>query len=136
MANSGKLVLLKIEGDTPGQYDTIVNAKSNTFNVNHTVVDITTKATNGWGSILEGGGITTIDTSLSGVFENDAVNKKMRALGFAGGKFNGQIVTGNGDKFQGAFIITKMTVGGVFNEAETFDFTIQNSGEITFTPAP
>lgn len=135
-ATSGKLVLLKIETDTPGTFVPVMSARNNSFSVNHSTVDVTTKLDEGWTSILSGGGVTTLETSVSGIYLNTAYDKKLRGYGVTGEQFEAEIVLGSGDKFAGTFICTKMQVGGEYNNAETYDLSLQNVGAVTFTPAP
>lgn len=135
-AKSGKLVLLKIETDTPGTFEPVLSARNNSFSINHTTVDVTTKLDDGWTAILSGGGVTTLETSVSGVFLNTPYDKKLRSHGVTGEQFEAEIVVGNGDKFAGTFIATKMTIGGEYNGAESYDLSLQNVGAITYTPAP
>lgn len=134
-ANSGKLVLfsLKTGVDT---YTPVLSAKSNSFTINHSTIDTSTKADAGWSSILSGGGVTSFDCSMDGVFLNTEYDKTLRGYGVSGAEFEGKLVTGNGDIFVGKFICTSMDVGGSFDGAETYSFKIQNVGEIVYTAAP
>ena len=65
-ATSGKLVLLKI--GSGGTATTIATARTNSFTINHTVVDTSTKRDGGWGSILSGVGVTSLTFALYVVF--------------------------------------------------------------------
>lgn len=134
-ANSGKLVLfsLKTGVDT---YTPVLSAKSNSFTINHSTIDTTTKVDAGWSSILSGGGITSFETTMDGVFLNTEYDKTLRGYGVTGEEFEGKLVTGNTDSFTGKFIITGMDIGGNFDGAETYSFKIQNSGAIVYTAAP
>lgn len=130
-ATSGKLVLLKI--GSGGTATTIATARTNSFTINHTVVDTSTKRDGGWGSILSGGGVTSMTIALDGVFENETYDKTLRGFGVDGTSNEFTIITGNGDTFVGKFVITSYQVGGAYNEAETFQATLQNDGAVVFT---
>lgn len=133
---AGKLVLLKIEGTTPGTFEAVMSAKSNSFSINHSVIDTTTKADAGWDSKLSGGGITSFETSLSGTYLGTVLDKKLQGYAFTGEEFLGEIVTGDGSKYEGTFLITKADTGGEFDGVQTYNYSIVNVGPIEFTPAP
>lgn len=135
-AKNGSLMLLKIESDTPGTFVAVMSAKSNNFTINNSTVDVSTKLDANWGALLSGGGTKELTCSLEGIFLNTDYDKQVRALGFSGEEHKYEIVTSNGDKFAGLFVITSMTCTGARGEAETYSASLRNSGEITFTPAP
>ena len=132
-ATSGKLVLLKIGSGVTAV--TVGTARNNGFTINHTQVDTTTKKEGGWGSTLAGGGVTEMTISLEGIFENETYDKTLRAAGIAGTSDEYTIITGNGDTFVGNFVITSYQVGGAYNEAETFNISLKNDGEVVYTPS-
>ena len=135
-AKNGSLVLLKIETATPGTFEAVLSAKSNNFTINNSTVDVSTKADGNWGALLSGGGTKELTVSLEGIFFDTEYDNQVRALGFSGEEHKYQMVTSNGDKFEGLFVITSMTVTGARAEAETYSVSLRNSGVITFTPAP
>lgn len=130
-ALSGKLVLLALGTTSP---ITIATAKTNSFTINHTVIDTTTKKDGGWGSILSGGGVTEMTVSLEGVFQNQTYDKTLRGYGVDGTSNAYTITTGHGDSFAGNFVITSYAVGGDMAGAETFTVSLRNDGEIVYTP--
>lgn len=130
-AKSGKLVLLSVKDGAT--YVPIMSARSNSFSINRTQIDTSTKEDGGWTATLAGGGVTTIETTVSGIFKNSAADKKLRALGISGDSFEGKITLSNGDEFAGNFVITSMEFGGEYDNAETYSASIVNDGEITFT---
>jgi predicted secreted protein len=131
-ASSGKLVLLQL-GIGTGNTTTIATARTNSFTINHSVVDTTTKKDNGWGSILAGGGVTDMTIALDGVFENTVYDKSLRQYGIDGSSNEYTILTGNGDKFEGNFVVTSYATTGVYNTAESFTVSLKNNGEIVYT---
>jgi predicted secreted protein len=128
----GRLVLLQLGTTSPVS---VLTAKTNSFTINHSVVDVTTKKTNGWGAILNGGGITDLKVTLDGIMENETYDATLRASAVSGSSNGYTLVTGNGDKFVGNLVITSYTVGAAYNDSETYQIALQNDGEITFTPA-
>lgn len=135
-AKNGSLVLLKIETATPGTFEAVLSAKSNNWTINNSTVDVSTKVDGQWGALLSGGGTKELTVSLEGIFLDTAYDKDVRALGYSGEEHKYQMVMSNGDKLEGLFVITSMTVTGARGEAETYSVSLRNSGVITFTPAP
>lgn len=130
-ATSGKLVLLKL--GTGVTTTAVMSARSNSFTINSTVVDTTTKADNGWGSLLDGGGVREMTVSLEGIFLDETYDNTLRGYGVDASSNAYTIVTGNGDKFEGNFVITSYGVGGEYANAETYSISLRNDGPITFT---
>lgn len=131
-AKSGKLVVLSV--GTGQSAVPVMSARTNSFTVNHTTVDVTTKKDAGFAALLSGGGITEVTCSLEGIFLNETYDKQLEQFGFDGSSNAYTLTTSNGAKFEGNFIITAFTVGGTYNEAQTYSFSLKNDGAITYTP--
>ena len=132
IAQKGELVLLKIKEGT--SYVPILSAKSNNFTINNATVDVSTKSAGSWGVLLSGGGAKEMTVSLEGVYHDETYDKTLRALGISGDEQDYEIVTSNGDKFAGKFVITSYTCTGARGEAETYQVSLRNSGVVTYTP--
>ncbi len=135
-AKNGSLVLLKIETDTPGTFEAVMSAKSNNLTWNNSAEDISTKVDGRFGAKLSGGGTTEMTVSLEGIFLDTEYDKQLRALGVSGKEHKYQMVLSNGDKFEGLFVISSMTVTGTRGAAESYSFNMVNSGEVEYTVAP
>ena len=73
--------------------------------------------------------------SANGVFTDSAAEETVRSQAAANSINNYQIVSGNGDKWQGAFLITSYQRSGNHNDDEQFSISLESSGAITFTAA-
>lgn len=134
-AKSGKLVLLQLGSGVSAV--TIASARTNSFTINNSIVDTTTKKDGGWGSTLSGGGVREMTVSLEGVFDDaETYDQTLRGYGIDGSSNEYTMITSNGDTFVGNFVITSYTVGGTYNEAETFSMSLRNDGAIVYTAAP
>jgi TP901-1 family phage major tail protein len=135
-AQKGLLFLLQM-GDGGGTevFTSIASARDTTFSFNNEVVDITDKSQNGFREILAGAGMKSISVSVSGVFKDTAIEETFRASATAGSVVNYRIISGNGDYWQGPFIITSYERAGSYNGEETFSATLENAGQIGFTAA-
>lgn len=136
-AQKGLLFLLQIgDGGTPTEaFTSIASARETSFTHNNEVVDITAKDQNGWREILAGAGMKSVSVSISGVFKDTAAEELLRAAAVDGDVVNYRIISGNGDQWQGPFIITSYERGGSYNGEETFSATLENAGAVVYTGA-
>lgn len=134
MAHSGKdLLLLEGNGADPEVFAVVGGFTSNNFSINSETVDVTTKSSNGWRTLLNQGGISSISISGSGVVENDQAQKNLTSRVLTRQIHNYQIqVPGVGD-FTGPFAVASFSANGDHSGAETFDVSLESAGEITFT---
>lgn len=134
-AQKGSLFLLKAgDGGGPEVFDTVGGLRATQFTVNNASVDVTTKDSAGMRALLAGAGIQSMTVSGSGVFTDLASEERIRANATANSIDNYQIVSGNGDTWEGGFLITSYQRSGDFSNEETFSITLESSGAITFTP--
>jgi TP901-1 family phage major tail protein len=136
VAQKGSLFLLKVgDGGGPETFTTVGGLRTTRFTVNNTPVDVTNKGSSGMRELLAGGGIQSMSVSGDGVFTDAATEETVRANAAANSINNYQIVSGNGDVWQGAFLITNYGRSGAHTAEETFTISLESSGAITFTAA-
>ena len=135
-AQKGRLLVLKM-GDGAGSesFTTIGGQKTTTMTFNNQEVDITNKDSGGWKTLLEGAGTQSVTISGSGVFDDGAVIDAIETRKVAGTISNYRLVFGNGDYYQGAFLITSMERGGNHDGEETYSISLASSGAIALTRA-
>ncbi len=133
-AQKGTLFLLKVgDGGGPETFTTVGGLKTASFNISTASVDVTNMSSNGMRELLAGAGIQTMSLSGNGVFTDSAAEETVRANAAANSIDNYQLVAGNGDTWQGAFLITSYQRSGNFDGAEAFTISLESSGAITFT---
>ncbi len=133
-AQKGTLFLLKVgDGGGPETFTTVGGFKTASFNINTASVDVTNMGSNGMRELLAGAGIQTMSLSGNGVFTDSAAEETVRANAAANSIDNYQLVAGNGDTWQGAFLINSYQRSGNFDGAEAFTISLESSGAITFT---
>jgi len=134
-AQKGSLFLLKVgDGAQPTEtFTTVAGLRATRFTVNTGAIDVTTKDSSGMRALLAGAGVQSMSLSASGVFTDSAAEETVRGYAAAAGINNFQIISGNGDTWQGAFLITAYERGGDFNGEETFSIALESSGAIAFT---
>ena len=133
---SGINVLLKVgDGVTPtevftelaGQKDTRMSGAGNP-------IDSSDKTTGGWGTTMSGTRNMTVTASGIAVWPDTTGIERLRTQWEAGATVNCELIlNAQGDKYAGAFSITQFDVGGGHDGATEYSFTLQNSGQPTFT---
>lgn len=111
----------------------IAGARTKSAAINNEPVNISSDDDDGWRKLLEEPGEQQIDLSVSGVAKDDT----LRAINFGESKMMDDIVLefGDGAELSGSFYLASYTESGDYNEAITFEASLQSSGEITYTPA-
>jgi len=137
-AQAGRNLLLKIsDGTSPTTYVTVAGLRATDITMNGATVDITNKSSNAWRELLPNAGVRSVDITASGVWDSSAQNNNLRTLMLtvlAGGTFfEGEIVSGSGDKFTGTWSAMSFKRGGNHNAEETFDLTLQSHGPVVYS---
>ena len=114
-AQKGALFLLKVgDGGGPETFTTVGGLTTASFNINTASVDVTNMSSNGMRELLAGAGIQNMSLSGNGVFTDSAAEETVRANAAANSIDNYQLVAGNGDTWQGAFLITSYQRSDMF----------------------
>ncbi len=126
-AASGRSFLLK-RGST-----TVAGCKTTQMTFNNSPVDITTKDNAPWRTLLDNGGVRSMSISMDGIFTDSAVEESVRADAMGNTINTYNLVLPNADTISGSFEITNYQRSGNFDGAETYSFTMESSGTITYT---
>jgi TP901-1 family phage major tail protein len=133
-AQRGRLMLLKLsDGVSPDTFTTVGGLRTTSMSINGELVDITNKDTSGWRSLMENAGFSSIQISGSGIFTNDTAARRMMVNAMERGIDAYQLVFDNGDLLQGQFQVTTFTRSGEHNGAETYEITLESSGQPNFS---
>jgi predicted secreted protein len=101
--------------------------------VNGEPIDITSDENNGWRTLLDEPGESSVDISISGVTKDHTFLTDM----FAGTLQKPVTVTyPNGAILTGTFHLASTSDTVPYKEAQTFEASLQSTGPVTFTPAP
>ena len=136
-AQKGLELTLAVE-DTPasGTYTTIAGATTNGISINNESVDVTNKSSSRYRQLLEGAGITSISSSLSGVYTAGATEEQLRVASQTNAQLNYQITIPDGGSnitYTGAFQIASYSNTGEFNGAVAFEATLESAGDVTIS---
>lgn len=133
-AQKGSLFVLKVgDGASPEVFATVGGLRITAMTINNGQVEITNKGSGGARELLAAAGIQAMSIAGSGVFTDVAAEETVRSYAAANSINNFEIVAGNGDKWEGAFLITSYERGGDHNSEETFGIRLESSGAVTFT---
>lgn len=140
-AQKGSALLLK--ATLSGSESTVAGLRSTSMSINGEMVDITTKDSDPLVSggatkaraLLEGGGVTSMSMTASGVFTDSALENDIRIRAQKGSIDTYKLLFGDGDHIVGSFQITSYERAGEFNGEETYSLTLESSGQITHTSA-
>ena len=130
---TGRAFLLKT-GTWSGGTE-VAECRSNTLSGNIEMVDITSKASNAFRTLLEGAGTKSITISGSGNVSNVAGFETFQGYWFAGSINALAMGWADGDTLEASFLITSFQITGEHNGAQTFTFSAESSGTYTFTGA-
>ena len=141
-AQKGSALLLK-STPTGGSETTIAGLRSTSMTINGEMVDITTKDSDALVSggvtkareLLQGGGVSNMSISASGVFTDSALENDIRVRAQKGQIDSYKLVFGDGDNIVGNFQITSYERAGEYNGEETYSLTLESSGQVTHTSA-
>ena len=141
-AQKGSALLLK-STPTGGSETTIAGLRSTSMTINGEMVDITTKDSDALVSggvtkareLLQGGGVSNMSISASGVFTDSALENDIRVRAQKGQIDTYKLVFGDGDNIAGSFQITSYERAGEYNGEETYSLTLESSGQVTHTSA-
>ena len=136
VAQKGKDLLLKIDGDGAGNYVTVAGLSSKRIAFNSETVDVTCSGSVGrWRELLAGSGVQRASVSGAGIFKDQASDANVRSRFFAGEIVAWQVVVPDFGTIQGAFQIASLEYAGNHDAEVTFEMSLESAGALTFTVA-
>ncbi len=134
VAQNGKDLLIKLDMNGTGTFQTIAGLRATRISLNAESVDVTSlESQGGWRELLGGAGVKSASISGSGVFRDEATDERARAVFFAGDVPDFQVVVPGFGIIQGPFMITAIEYAGSHNGEATYELSMASAGELTFT---
>jgi TP901-1 family phage major tail protein len=133
VAQNGKDLLLKLDLDGLGQFETIAGLRATRINFNAESVDVTNLGSGGWRQLLGGAGVKSASVSGSGVFKDEATDERARQIFFDGETPAFQLVIPDFGIIDGPFQITSIEYAGSYNGEATYEMALASAGVLTFT---
>ena len=135
-AQKGKDLLLKIDADGLGAFETVAGLRSRTLAFNAETVDVTHQESAGqWRELLAGAGVKSARVTGSGIFKDAASDAAIREIFFAGQIRSWQIVVPDFGTVEGPFQIGAFELTGRHDGEISFDLALESAGELTFSAA-
>ena len=133
---SGKDLLVKIDLDTSGNFETVAGLRATRVNFNAESVDVTSlESSGGWRELLGGAGVKSANISGSGVFRDELVDERVRQVVFDGETPDFQVVIPDFGVVEGPFQIASLEYAGTHDGEATYEMALSSAGELTFTTA-
>lgn len=137
VAQKGRDLIIKLgDGGGPETFTTIAAATTNSFTINNESVDISNKTAGAQRQLLEGAGITSMSTTISGIYTVDTQQDLLEEAAFGNTHNNFQLVLPDGASnitYEGSFMVASYAYTGEHNGAVTFEATLESAGDITRT---
>ena len=130
---SGKDLLVKIDLDTSGNFETVAGLRATRLSCNAGSVDVTSLASEGWRELLGGAGVKAASISGSGVFRDASTDERARQIFFDGETPEFQVIIPDFGTVEGAFQITSIEYAGSHNGEATYELSLASAGPLTFT---
>ena len=133
---AGKDLLLKIDMNGAGLFETVAGLRTTRLSLNAETVDVTNADSAGrWRELLAGAGVRRAAVSGSGVFRDEASDARLRQVFFDGALETYQIVVPGFGTLEGDFQITSLEYRGDHAGEVTFDMALDSAGPLAFTAA-
>ena len=136
MAQNGKDMLIKIDMNGAGQFETIAGLRATRISFNAESVDVTSlESTGGWREILAGAGVKSAAISGSGIFKDAATDERVRQVFFDGETPDFQVIIPDFGTVEGPFHIASIEYAGTHDGEATYELSLSSAGELTFVAA-
>jgi len=133
-AQNGKDLLIKLDIDGAGDFQTVAGLRATRLSFNAETVDITSlESAGGWRELLAGAGVRSASLSGSGVFRDAATDARAKDVFFDGVVPAFQIVIPDFGVVEGPFQITSLEYAGSHDGEATYEMSMASAGALTFT---
>lgn len=133
-AQKGKDLLLKVDSDGLGTFETVAGLRSRSIAFNAETVDVTHQESAGqWRELLSGAGAKSARVAGSGIFKDAASDATIREVFFHGLIRAWQVVIPDFGMVEGPFQITSFELSGRHDGEVSFDLTLDSAGELSFS---
>ena len=133
-AQSGKDLLIKVDMDGSGLFETIAGLRATRLTFNAETVDVTNlDSAGGWRELLAGTGVKSAAISGAGIFRDAATDERVRAIFWNADTPDFQVVIPDFGIVEGAFQITAIDYAGNHDGEATYEMSLASAGALTFT---
>jgi len=133
-AQNGKDLLIKLDLNGAGLFETIAGLRATRINFNAETVDVTSlESQGGWRELLGGAGVRSASISGSGVFKDANTDERARQIFFDGSVLDFQVIIPDFGIVQGPFLITSIDYAGSHNGEASYELAMASAGALSFT---
>jgi TP901-1 family phage major tail protein len=134
VAQNGKDLLVKIDMNGAGLFETVAGLRATRISFNAESVDVTSlESQGGWRELLSGAGVKTASISGSGVFKDADTDERTRQIFFDGQTPDFQVIIPDFGTVEGPFQITSVEYAGSHNGEATYELSLASAGPLLFT---
>lgn len=135
-AQNGKDLLIKVDLDGNGTFETLAGLRTTRMSFNAETVDVTSmESEGGWRELLAGAGVRSVALSGAGVFKDAATDARARQIFFDAQTPAFQIIIPGFGVMEAPFQLTGLDYAGSHNGEATYDLSLASAGVVTFTAA-
>ena len=135
-AQNGKDLLVKVDLDGNGAFQTMAGLRASRLSFNAETVDVTSlDSTGGWRELLGGAGVKTAAISGSGIFRDADTDERARQIFFDGEVPAFQVIIPDFGTVEGPFQITAIEYAGTHDGEATYEVSLASAGALSFTAA-
>ncbi|MBF9036032.1 phage major tail protein, TP901-1 family [Rhodobacterales bacterium HKCCE2091] len=132
-AQNGKDLLVKVDLDGQGVFQTLAGLRATRLSFNAETVDVTSlESQGGWRELLAGAGMKSASISGSGIFRDEATDERARQIFFDGEMPDFQVVIPDFGTVEGPFQITSIEYAGNHNGEASYELSLASAGALTF----
>ncbi len=134
VAQSGKDLLIKVDMDGSGTFQTLAGLRATRISFNAEQVDVTSlESEGGWRELLAGAGVRSANISGSGVFKDAATDARARELFFNGETPAFQVIVPDFGIVEGAFQVASLEYAGSHEGEASYEVSMASAGALSFT---
>lgn len=134
VAQKGKDLLLKVDMDGLGDFQTMAGLRATRISFNAESVDVTNMGSaGGWRELLAGAGVRSAAISGSGVFRDQTTDERARSIFFNGQMPGFQVIIPDFGTIEGPFQIASIEYSGSHDGEAVYELALASAGELTFT---
>ena len=127
---NGKDLLVKIDLNGSGNFQTVAGLRATRVSFNAESVDVTSLE---WRELLAGAGVKSASISGSGIFRDATSDARARQIFFDGEMPDFQVVIPDFGTIEGPFQVTAIEYGGTHDGEATYELALASAGQLTFT---
>ena len=136
-AQKGKDLLLKLDFDQNGTFETVAGMRSRRIAFNAEAIDVTNADSAGrWRELLEGAGVRRAGISGAGIFKDAGSDASVRELFFDGAIRTWQLVLPDFGTISGPFQVTGLEYAGEHDGEVAYEIALESAGPLAFAALP